>query len=355
MSRLNTRIINMGKVSLGRGNPIAIQSMTNTDSTKLLETFTQVEQLVRAGCEIIRISVPNEKALKVFLEIKPNVEVPLIADIHFDAGLALKCVEKGCAGVRINPGNIGGKESIVKIIDAAKKNKVCIRIGVNSGSLEKDLLLKYSRPTAEALAESALNWDEFFKKQDFYNFKISIKSSDIATMVNANRLVSSKTDTPLHIGLTEAGTLVSGVVRSAIGVGDLLKEGIGDTIRISLSSDPVNEVIAAKELLKALKLREGLEIISCPTCSRTEVDVINIADKLEREFSWVNIPIKVAVMGCIVNGPGEAKEADIGIAGGKDCAAVFINGEIIKKVSVDDAYTEISDYIKEKIKTKNKV
>jgi len=354
MLRLNTRTIRIGNLILGGSNPIAIQSMTNTDSTKLMETFTQVEQLVRAGCEIVRISVPNESALKVFLEIKSNTEVPLIADIHFDAGLALKCIEKGCAGVRINPGNIGGKEPVTKMIDAAKKSGSCIRVGVNSGSLEKELLSKYGRPTAEALAESALNWDEFFKKHDFNNFKISIKSSDIAIMVDANKIVASKTDTPLHIGLTEAGTIISGIVRSTLGMSSLLKDGIGDTIRISLSSDPVNEVIAAKELLKALKLREGLEIISCPTCSRTEVDVIGIADKLEREFSWVNVPIKVAVMGCVVNGPGEAKEADIGIAGGKDCAAVFVNGQIIKKVSVDDAYTEISDYIKEKVKIKNK-
>ena len=350
MSRNKTRVINIGNVRLGGDNPIAMQSMTNTDSTKLLETSTQVEQLLRAGCEIIRISVPNEHALKVFLEIKNNTEVPLVADIHFDPSLALKCVENKCAGVRINPGNIGNEDVVLKIIEAAKKSDTCIRIGVNSGSLEKKILSKYGHPTPEALAESALNWDEFFKKQNFYNFKISIKSSDIATMVTANKIISSKTDTPLHIGLTEAGTLISGLVRSTIGLSELLKEGIGDTIRISLSSDPVNEVMAARELLKALKLRKGLEVISCPTCSRTEIDVIGIADRLESEFSWVQTSMKVAVMGCVVNGPGEAKEADIGIAGGKDSAVVFVNGEIIKKVSVDDAYAEISDYISKKAK-----
>jgi (E)-4-hydroxy-3-methylbut-2-enyl-diphosphate synthase len=232
MSHANTRVINVGGLRLGGGNPIAVQSMTNTDSTKLLETSTQVEQLLRAGCEIIRISVPNEKALNVFLEIRSKTEVPLIADIHFDASLALKCVAKGCAGVRINPGNIGGKDAVTKIIEAAKKSGTCIRIGVNSGSLEKELLTKYGHPTAEALAESALNWDEFFKKQGFNNFKTSIKSSDITTMVKANRIVSSKTDTPLHIGLTEAGTLISGLVRSTIGLSDLLRDGIGDTIRV---------------------------------------------------------------------------------------------------------------------------
>ncbi|MEI6079505.1 MAG: flavodoxin-dependent (E)-4-hydroxy-3-methylbut-2-enyl-diphosphate synthase [bacterium] len=350
MSRNKTRVINIGNVRLGGDNPIVVQSMTNTDSTKLLETSTQVEQLLRAGCEIIRISVPNEHALKVFLEIKNNTEVPLVADIHFDASLALKCVENKCAGVRINPGNIGNQDVVLKIIEAAKKTGTCIRIGVNSGSLEKNILAKYGHPTPEALAESALNWDEFFKKQNFYNFKISIKSSDITTMVSANKIISSKTDTPLHIGLTEAGTLISGLVRSTIGLSELLKEGIGDTIRISLSSDPVNEVMAARELLKALKLRKGLEVISCPTCSRTEIDVIGIADRLESEFSWVQTSMKVAVMGCVVNGPGEAKEADIGIAGGKDSAVVFVNGEIIKKVSVDDAYAEISDYISKKAK-----
>lgn len=349
MSCVNTRTIKIGNITLGGGSRIAIQSMTNTDSTKLFETFTQVEQLVRSGCEIVRVSIPNESSLNVLLEIKSKTLIPLIADIHFDSALALSCINKGIDGVRINPGNIGGKEPLAKIIEAAKKAKTCIRIGVNSGSLEKELLSKHGKATADALAESALNWDVFFKKHDFYNFKISIKSSDIATMVYANKIVASKTDTPIHVGLTEAGTLISGIVRSTIGMTELLKEGIGDTVRMSLSCDPVNEVLAMKELLKALKLREGLEVISCPTCSRTEIDVMGIADKLEREFNWIDIPIKVAVMGCVVNGPGEAKEADIGVAGGKDCAAVFINGAIVKKVSVDDAYTEISDYIRKKV------
>jgi len=346
MASKKTRTVKVGNVLVGGGNPVRVQSMTNTDTSKFLETFTQVEELIGAGCEIVRLSVPDEKSLISFLKIQSKVDVPLVADIHFNGKLALNCIERGCAGVRINPGNIGRKELVEKMVSAAKKSGTALRIGVNSGSLEKELLKKYSRPTAEALAESALNWSAFFEKQKFKNFKVSIKSSDINTMVKANVLFAKKSNAPLHIGLTEAGTLVSGLIRSTLGLGELLKKGIGDTIRISLSSNPVNEVTAAIELLKALGLRKGVEVFACPTCARTQIDVISIAEQLEREFSHVTVPLKVAVMGCIVNGPGEAKEADIGLAGGKDKVAIFVNGKIVKMVSPKNAYNELSKEIK---------
>jgi (E)-4-hydroxy-3-methylbut-2-enyl-diphosphate synthase len=352
---MSTRTINIGGLGIGGTNPVRVQSMTNTDTSDPRATLRQVRALVKAGCEIVRLSVKDESALKGFLEVQKKVAVPLVADIHFDHKLAVKCIEKGCAGIRINPGNIGGIDAVTKVINAAKKKSgVCIRIGVNSGSLEKEILKKYGHPTAQALSESCLNWVDFFEKQDFENFKISIKSSDIKTLVTANKIIASKTDAPIHIGLTEAGTLISGLVRSTLGLGELLKQGIGDTIRISLSSDPVDEVIAAYSLLKALGLRKGLEVVSCPTCARTEFDVIGIADKLEREFGSSTVPLKVAVMGCVVNGPGEAKEADLGIAGGKDSAVIFVNGEIVKKVKAKDAYKEISSLIEKRIKGENK-
>ena len=348
---MSNRTIKIGGLSIGGGSPIRVQSMTNTNTSDIHKTLEQVNSLVKAGCEIVRLSVKDEQALNGFIEIQKKTTVPLVADIHFDHMLAIKCIEQGCAGVRINPGNIGGVDAVTKVLNAAKVNKdVCIRIGVNSGSLEKELLKKYGHPTAEALAESALNWIDFFEKQGFNNFKVSIKSSDIKTLVDSNRIIAVKTGTPLHIGLTEAGTLISGLVRSTMALSELLKQGIGDTIRISLSSDPVDEVIAAYSLLKALELRKGLEVISCPTCARTEFDVIGIADKLEREFGSSPVPIKVAVMGCVVNGPGEAKEADFGVAGGKDSAVLFVNGEIVKKILPSEAYAELSTYIKKRIK-----
>jgi (E)-4-hydroxy-3-methylbut-2-enyl-diphosphate synthase len=344
---MSTRTIKIGELSVGGKNPIRIQSMTNTDTSDLKATLKQVSALVDAGCEIVRLSVKDAAALKGFLEVQKQVAVPLVADIHFDHKLAVKCIQKGCNGVRINPGNIGGVETVREIIAAAKaKKNVCIRIGVNSGSLEKDILRKYGHPTAQALSESALNWDMFFRKEGFKNFKLSIKSSDIKTLIDANKIISRRTDTPLHIGLTEAGTLITGLVRSTLGLSELLKSGIGDTLRISLSSDPVDEVIAAYSLLKALGLRKGLQVVSCPTCARTEFDVIGIADKLEREFGSITKPLKIAVMGCVVNGPGEAKEADLGIAGGKDSAVIFVNGNIIKKIKTKDAYKELREMIK---------
>ncbi len=332
MQKARTREINLGGLKLGGNNPIRVQSMTNTDTSKFLETWTQVEQLALAGCEIIRIGVKDEKCIDPFIKIQEQTKVPLVADIHFNADLAIECIKRGADGIRINPGNIGSVDTVEKIIQTAKNSKVCIRIGVNSGSLEKELLKKYGHPCPEALAESALNWAKFFEDCGFYNFKLSIKSSNIEEMVKANLLVAEKTTAPLHLGLTEAGTLISGLIRSTLGLSKLLEQGIGDTIRISLSSDPVNEVIAGRELLKSLKLRTGVQVISCPTCTRTEIDVMNIAERLEMEFSNVEVPIKIAVMGCVVNGPGEAKEADFGIAGGIKEGLLFAKGEIVKKV-----------------------
>ncbi|HOW16485.1 MAG TPA: flavodoxin-dependent (E)-4-hydroxy-3-methylbut-2-enyl-diphosphate synthase [bacterium] len=349
MQKARTREINLGGLKLGGNNPIRVQSMTNTDTSKFLETWTQVEQLALAGCEIIRIGVKDEKCIDPFIKIQEQTKVPLVADIHFNADLAIECIKRGADGIRINPGNIGSVDTVEKIIQTAKNSKVCIRIGVNSGSLEKELLKKYGHPCPEALAESALNWAKFFEDCGFYNFKLSIKSSNIEEMVKANLLVAEKTTAPLHLGLTEAGTLISGLIRSTLGLSKLLEQGIGDTIRISLSSDPVNEVIAGRELLKSLKLRTGVQVISCPTCTRTEIDVMNIAERLEMEFSNVEVPIKIAVMGCVVNGPGEAKEADIGIAGAKESVALFVNGEVVKKVTIETAYEEIRKYINDKI------
>lgn len=350
MEKKITRKIRLGKLSIGGDSPISIQSMTNTDTRSIPETLKQVEDLSRAGCQIVRISVPDMESLNSFMEIKSRVPVPLVADIHFDGKLAMECIERGCDAIRINPGNIGSREMVTKIVEKAKRKSSCIRIGVNSGSLEKELLKKYGSSTAQALAESALNWIKVFEDLGYYNFKVSVKSSNTNELILANRIVSSKTDVPLHIGLTEAGTLISGLVKSSIALSRLLEQGLGDTIRISLSSDPVNEVLAAKALLKNLGLRKGLEIISCPTCARTQIDVISIAQKLEQEFSWIESDVKVAVMGCVVNGPGEAKEADAGIAGGKGEAVFFMNGKIIKKVSFEEAYSELRKYITEKAK-----
>jgi (E)-4-hydroxy-3-methylbut-2-enyl-diphosphate synthase len=350
ITRKTTREIKLGNLLVGKDNPILIQSMTNTDTKSLPQTLKQLEDLIAAGCEIARISVPDLESITSFIDIKSRVNIPLVADIHFDAEIAMKCLDKGCGAIRINPGNIGNKDLVSKIVEKAKQKDSCIRIGVNSGSLEKEILKKYGSSKAEALAESALNWTKFFENLGYYNFKVSVKSSNIEELIKANQIVSSKTDAPLHIGLTEAGTIVSGLVKSSLALSKLLENGIGDTIRISLSSNPVDEVIAGKAILKSLGLRRGLEIISCPTCARTQIDVISIAQKLEREFSWINKDLKIAVMGCVVNGPGEAREADAGIAGGKGEAVFFVNGEIIKKVSFEAAYLELRKYIIDKVK-----
>ncbi len=344
--RKKTRVLNIGGVKIGGDNPIAVQSMCNTDTRDVTSTVNQIHRLQEAGCEIIRVAVPDIKAAEALRDIKKNINIPLVADIHFDYRLALKAVENGADKLRINPGNIGDEERVREVSKACRKRGIPIRIGVNSGSLEKDILKKYGRVTPEGLVESALRHVRILEKYDFYDIVVSIKASDVPFTAKAYSLLSDKIDYPLHIGITEAGTLWSGSIKSSVGIGLILGLGIGDTIRVSLTGDPVEEVKVGKAVLKALGLRKsGVEFISCPTCGRTEIDLISIAGAVERKCADINKNIKVAVMGCAVNGPGEAREADIGIAGGKGTALIFKKGEIIKKVDenriVDELIKEI--------------
>ncbi len=333
ITRKRTKPIKLGGVKIGGGAPVVVQSMTNTDTVDVAATVKQIDALTAAGCEVVRVAVLNRKAAAALADIKKRITIPLIADIHFDHRLALTAIEGGVDGLRINPGNIGGKAKVAQLIRAAKSSNVPIRIGVNSGSLEKHLLKKYGRPTPEALVESALGHIKILEDLDFTDIKVSIKASDVPTTIDAYRLMSKKAKYPLHIGVTEAGTLFSGTVKSAVGLGILLYEGIGDTIRVSLTADPVEEVRVAWEMLKALKLRErGVNIISCPTCGRTQIDVIGLAMEVERRLSHIRMPLDVAVMGCIVNGPGEAMHADVGIAGGKGRGVLFRKGELVKRL-----------------------
>jgi len=340
----NKRTIKLQNYKLGNKNPILVQSMTNKSTYSALNL--QVSQLIEASCDLIRISVPDLKQMDLFFKIKEKYkDAVFIADIHFDYKLACECIEKGASGVRINPGNIGSIENYYKIIELAKKHNTCLRIGVNSGSLEKEFISKYGKVCAEALLESAIKWIDITEKADFYNFKVSIKSSNIDEFVKANFLLNQKTLAPIHLGLTEAGTLISGLIKSSIALAPLLEKGVGSTIRISLSSNPVDEVIAGFELLKILKLKKGIDIISCPTCSRCGFDVINTAAYLQKRYTKVNKNIKIAVMGCLVNGPGEAKHCDIGItSNGKDII-LFKQNEFIKNLNLDKALAIIDKFI----------
>ncbi|PIE60215.1 MAG: 4-hydroxy-3-methylbut-2-en-1-yl diphosphate synthase [Desulfobulbus propionicus] len=332
--RHKTRSVQIGGVGIGGNNPVRVQSMTNTDTCDAAATLAQICELAKAGCEIVRVAVPNEKAAKALKTICREASLPLIADIHFDSRLAVAAVEAGINGLRINPGNIGGERQIDRVVAAAKANSVPIRVGVNSGSVEKTLLKKYGGPTPQAMVESALTHIRLLEERDFFQMKISLKSSDVRTTVAAYRLLAEKVDYPLHIGITEAGTPLRGATRSGVGLGILLFEGIGDTVRVSLTGDPVQEMLVAWELLRSLGLRErGPEIISCPTCGRTEVNLIELAQAVEKHLSSVCEHFTVAVMGCVVNGPGEAKEADIGIAGGRDSGVIFRKGQMVRKVS----------------------
>ena len=319
---------------------MTVQSMTNTDTSDIANTINQINQLEDAGCEIIRVAVPDLESAAVIREIREGITIPLIADIHFDGRLAVAAMENGAQGIRINPGNLGDVEKLTRVVDAAKDHNVPIRVGVNSGSIEKDLLKKHGYPTPEnpaALIESALRNVRLLEQQDFENIKISIKSSDVLTTIAAYRLLSDKTDYPLHIGVTEAGGLIPGTVKSSVALGILLFEGIGDTFRISLTRDPVEEVRVGFELLRALRIRErGPEMISCPTCGRTKIDLFPLAEAVEKHLQQMKSKLKVAVMGCVVNGPGEAREADIGIAGGKGVGIIFKKGKIIRKVKEDE-------------------
>ena len=345
--RKMTREINIGGVKIGGNNPIAIQSMCNTDTRDVKSTVEQIKKLEKAGCEIIRVAVPDMQAAECIRDIKNSIDIPLVADIHFDYRLALKCMDNGIDKIRINPGNIGSADRVKQVADMAKKNHIPIRVGVNSGSLEKELVEKYGGVTPQGLVESALRHVKLLEQNDFYDTAISIKASNVPFSVEVYELLSNTVDYPLHVGITEAGTVWGGTIKSAVGIGAILSRGIGDTIRVSLTGDPVEEIYAAKEILKDLNLRKfGVEFISCPTCGRTSIDLIKIANEVESKIKDIDKNIKVAVMGCAVNGPGEAREADIGIAGGHGEGLIFKKGEILRKVPeeklVDELLKEIA-------------
>lgn len=330
------REVNVGGVKIGGASPVSIQSMTNTDTRDVAATVEQIKRLQTAGCEIIRVAVPDMEAAEAVGKIKKQIKIPLVCDIHFDYRLALECIKNGVDKVRINPGNIGDMDRVRQVVEACKERNIPIRIGVNGGSLEKDILAKYKKPTADALCESALRHVEILDSLNFFDTVVSIKVSNVPTLIEAYRKFNALNDIPLHIGVTEAGTENGGMVKSSVGLGTLLAEGIGNTMRVSLTADPVREIYAAKEILKALDLRkQGAELVSCPTCGRTRIDMIPIATEMEKRLMDVDKDIKVAVMGCAVNGPGEAREADIGVAGGVGEGLIFKKGEIIRKVPED--------------------
>ncbi len=332
-NRKITRKINIGSVEIGGGAPVSVQSMTNTDTADLTATLSQIRELEQVGCQIVRVGVPDEKSARVLGQIKRQINIPLIADIHFNYRLALIALEEGVDGLRINPGNIGDGKKSQAIAKRAGQLKVPLRIGVNSGSLEKELLAKHGRPTPEALVESAFGSIRLLEEVGFTDIKLSLKASDVPTTIAAYRLISQQSDYPLHIGVTEAGTRFSGAIKSAVGLGILLADGIGDTLRVSLTSNPADEVIAGYAILKALRLyRGGVELISCPTCARCQIDVINLAEEVERRLAQIKKPVRVAVMGCAVNGPGEAAGADVGIAGGHGEGLLFRRGKIVAKI-----------------------
>lgn len=333
MYREHTKVIQIGDRKIGGGNPVLIQSMTNTRTEDVEATVRQILALEAAGCEIIRCTVPTQEAAEAIREIKKQIHIPLVADIHFDYKMAIAAMENGADKIRINPGNIGGAEKIKAVVDVAKARKIPIRVGVNSGSLEKELVEKYHGVTAQGLVESALDKVKIIEDLGYDNLVISIKSSDVMMCVKAHELLAEQTNYPLHVGITEAGTVYSGNIKSAVGLGIILYEGIGDTIRVSLTGDPLEEIKSAKRILKTLNLRKsGVEVVSCPTCGRTKIDLIGLANQVETMVQEFPLDIKVAVMGCVVNGPGEAKEADIGIAGGKGEGLLIKKGEIVKKV-----------------------
>ena len=346
MYREKTKIIKIGDRYIGGGNPILIQSMTNTKTEDVEATVAQILALEKAGCEIIRCTVPTLEAAKALAEIKKRIHIPLVADIHFDYRMAIAAIENGADKIRINPGNIGSPENLKAVVEAAKERNIPIRVGVNSGSLEKSLVEKYGGVTAEGIVESALDKVRMIEELDYHNLVISIKSSDVLMCVRAHELLADKTEYPLHVGITEAGTVQSGNIKSAIGLGLILNQGIGDTIRVSLTGDPVEEIRSAKLILRTLGLRKGgIEVVSCPTCGRTRIDLIGLAQQVERLVEDYPLDIKVAVMGCAVNGPGEAKEADLGVAGGCGEGLLFRHGEILKKVPE----TELLNALKEEL------
>lgn len=338
----NSKVVDVGGVKMGGDNPVRIQSMTNTKTEDVKATVAQILRLEEAGCELVRCTVPTMEAACALKEIKKQIHIPLIADIHFDYKLAIAAIENGADKIRINPGNIGSNEKVKAVVDAAKKANIPIRIGVNSGSLEKDKIEKYGGVTAEGITESALEKIKLIEDMGYDNLVVSIKSSDVLMSIKAHELIAKSTKHPIHVGITEAGTVWAGNIKSAIGIGIILHEGIGDTIRVSLTGDPVEEIYSAKLILKTLGFRkDGVTVVSCPTCGRTNVDLISLANKVEEMVKDIDKPIKVAVMGCVVNGPGEAREADLGIAGGIGEGLLFKKGEIIKKVPEEDLLKEL--------------
>ncbi|MER3447315.1 MAG: 4-hydroxy-3-methylbut-2-en-1-yl diphosphate synthase [Candidatus Dadabacteria bacterium] len=349
-----TRQITIGNIKIGGGAPISVQSMTKTDTRDIPATVAQINELEKAGCDIIRLAVPDMESAKSLGEIKKQVNIPIVSDIHFDYRLALEAINQGVDALRINPGNIGSKTRIKVVVDAAKERRIPIRIGVNSGSLEKEILRQYGSPNAEALAESAFKHARILEDLDFRDIKISVKSTDVMTMIEAYRIIADKTDYPLHLGVTEAGTIRMGTIKSAIGIGILLAEGIGDTIRVSLTGDPIQEVYAGIDILRALGIRKsGVEIISCPGCGRLEIDLMNLVGEVEervRRFHF-DKPLKVAILGCVVNGPGEAAEADLGIAGGRGKGMLYKEGKLIRSVKEEELVDALIEEI-EKVAVK---
>ena len=337
MLRQNTKEIRIGDVVIGGNYPVAIQSMTNTKTEDIKGTVEQIHRLEAAGCEIVRCTVPTLEAAEALREIKKNIQIPLVADIHFDYRMAIAAIENGADKIRINPGNIGGEERLRAVVDKAKEHEIPIRVGVNSGSLEKTLLEKYGAVTAEGIVESALDKVRMIEEMGYDNLVVSIKSSDVMMCVKAHELIAEQCPYPLHVGITEAGTVYSGNIKSSIGLGIILYEGIGNTIRVSLTGDPSEEIRSAKLILKTLGLRKGgIEVVSCPTCGRTQIDLIGLANQVEKMVQEFPLDLKVAVMGCVVNGPGEAREADIGIAGGKGEGLLIKKGEVVKKVKEEE-------------------
>lgn len=337
-----TKKINIGGTFVGGGAPVSIQSMTNVKTKDIEKTAEQINELAANGCEIIRVAVPDMESAMAIDKIKDRISIPLVADIHFDYKLALECIKRGADKIRINPGNIGSKERVRKVAEAAGEKGIPIRIGVNGGSLEPHILKKYGRPTPEGMVDSALYHIKLLEDCGFYDIAVSLKASDVKTTVEAYRIMSKKCDYPLHLGVTEAGTVWGGTIRSAMGIGALLLDGIGDTIRVSLTADPVEEIIAAKEILRSAGLRDnGVRVVSCPTCARCQINMIPIAEKVTKAVEKFKKPMKVAVMGCAVNGPGEAKDADIGVAGGNGCGLIFKKGKILQRVPEDRIFAEL--------------
>lgn len=344
MTRNDTKVIRIGNCRIGGGNPVAIQSMTNTKTEDVDATVSQILALERAGCDIIRCAVPTMEAAEALKEIKKQIHIPLVADIHFDYRLAIAAIENGADKIRINPGNIGSEDRVRAVVEKAKECNVPIRVGVNSGSLEKELVEKYGGVTAEGIVESALDKVHMIERMGYENLVVSIKSSDVMMCVKAHELIAKECPYPLHVGITESGTLMSGNIKSSVGLGIILHEGIGDTIRVSLTGDPLEEIKSAKLILKTLGLRKGgIEVVSCPTCGRTRIDLISLANQVETMVAEFPLDIKVAVMGCVVNGPGEAKEADIGIAGGIGEGLLIKKGEIIRKVKEEELLDALRD------------